>query len=847
VGKVRKKTWREFVGPGEREECTAELNRLVIHVDEIKAAPEKDFKKTKFARHMDGWYDVGPAFRHARATLVAIAACEQGKDQQAGTILLDLLSNLLRRNLPFTVEHVDALLNAGSLSLARGRFGGVLPGVLGAIERIFGSQSLADNHRDALAAVGARLAKTEAKPSKAAAKLRERIDALCNDSTAGRLLPDGGWADDLRTWIDKCDRRERAKWEALLRDAAAVKPDPPATKWKVDLSDTGLDYMKDLDAAIVKCTEMQLERAPTAEWARTMATHLEGLGRDRVGGELARWLHRVPNSKPGMLVRTSLNRELMRGLLWTCREIAIPEIAQAVQHATKYFYKNNSPLAEAGVAVLYRTGTGAAAAALAAIAATLHRESQQKFVELALSRVTESAGVGPDEFAAESIPTFGFTQAGRWKEQLGNVKVCMEIRPTRAVDMVWSRADGTELKSIPAAIKREFGERIESLKTTAKGIKEALAGVSVRLEGSWLTQGKFQWENLRGQLIDHVIGGVVGSALIWDVESDSKRKAALWRRDRLVDVRGRRVSTAGDATVRLWHPLDAPVDEVLAWRELLMSNEILQPFKQAYREVYVLTDAERRTRTYSNRFAAHILRQAQFRQLAKTRGWKVGLMGPWDGGDHQHAEKKLPRWNLRAQFWVNLAGNDMQTGYTYVATDQVRFYRLNATDNDEPLTLDQVPPLVLSEVMRDVDLFVGVASVGNDPNWADGGPGGRYRDYWQSYSFGELSATAQTRRALLEKLIPRLTIAGRCKLADRFLVVRGDIRTYKIHLGSGNILMAPNDQYLCIVAKQTVAGGDRVFLPFEGDGTLSVILSKAFLLAADTQITDPTITSQLKR
>jgi hypothetical protein len=92
-----------------------------------------------------------------------------------------------------------------------------------------------------------------------------------------------------------------------------------------------------------------------------------------------------------------------------------------------------------------------------------------------------------------------------------------------------------------------------------------------------------------------------------------------------------------------------------------------------------------------------------------------------------------------------------------------------------------------------------------------------------------------------------LTIAGRCKLADRFLVVRGDIRTYKIHLGSGNILMAPNDQYLCIVAKQTVAGGDRVFLPFEGDGTLSVILSKAFLLAADTQITDPTITSQLKR
>ena len=70
---------------------------------------------------------------------------------------------------------------------------------------------------------------------------------------------------------------------------------------------------------------------------------------------------------------------------------------------------------------------------------------------------------------------------------------------------------------------------------------------------------------------------------------------------------------------------------------------------------------------------------------------------------------------------------------------------------------------------------------------------------------------------------------------------------YKIHLGSGNILMEPNDQYLCIVPKQVATGHEGVYLPFEGDGMLSVILSKAFLLAEDTKITDPSITSQLKR
>ncbi|MEL6654707.1 MAG: hypothetical protein AAFQ87_28280, partial [Bacteroidota bacterium] len=75
----------------------------------------------------------------------------------------------------------------------------------------------------------------------------------------------------------------------------------------------------------------------------------------------------------------------------------------------------------------------------------------------------------------------------------------------------------------------------------------------------------------------------------------------------------------------------------------------------------------------------------------------------------------------------------------------------------------------------------------------------------------------------------------------------GKLRTYKIHIGSTNILMKPNDQYLCIVPDQRSKkekGTD--FIPFEGDRGLSILLSKAFLLMNDDQITDPTITRQIK-
>ena len=105
------------------------------------------------------------------------------------------------------------------------------------------------------------------------------------------------------------------------------------------------------------------------------------------------------------------------------------------------------------------------------------------------------------------------------------------------------------------------------------------------------------------------------------------------------------------------------------------------------------------------------------------------------------ASRLLPQWGLRAEFWIEGAGDDTNDSgsYLYLATDQVRFYRLDDAQLTahaggggygpgwqrpmlaEPLPLAEIPPLVFSEIMRDVDLFVGVASVGNDPAWADGG------------------------------------------------------------------------------------------------------------------------------
>lgn len=297
----------------------------------------------------------------------------------------------------------------------------------------------------------------------------------------------------------------------------------------------------------------------------------------------------------------------------------------------------------------------------------------------------------------------------------------------------------------------------------------------------------------------------------------------------------------------LWHPILASQQSVLNWRNILIKNEIVQPLKQAFREIYVLTEAEINTRTYSNRFAAHILKQHQYMTLAKGRGWSGHLGGAWDGGDDGSVSLALPEYDLTAHFWTETVHSEdawTESGiYLYVSTDQVRFTRDN-----QAIDLINIPAHIFSEVLRDVDLFVGVASVGNDPTWQDNGGEPRYQQYWQAYSFGDLNEMAKTRKSVLEMLLPRLKIGKVAHIDGNFLVVQGKLRTYKIHIGSTNILMLPNDQYLCIVpdrSKKDVTS--QLFIPFEGDAALSVVLSKAMLLADDDKITDSTIVSQIGR
>lgn len=620
---------------------------------------------------------------------------------------------------------------------------------------------------------------------------------------------------------------------------------------------------------------------PTAKWDKGARALLDTLGPDAVRERLLTWLALVGRPRTLPLERRAwepdinnaydpYNATALRGLAWLLSLLPPdPGTARALGALVETSLKKvaglgprNPKVANAGVVALARVDSEAALAELARLATRVTYKNTAKLLDTALEARATALGLSREEIEELAVPAYGLTEVGRATYGLGDATALLEIRGSKAL-LGWRNAAGKPVKSVPAAVKRDHADELKELKTAVKDIDKMLSAQSERLDRQFLARRSWPYAVWRERYLDHPLVGTLARRLLWTIDG----RAAGYADGELRTLADEPLRQG--TRVELWHPIGHEPAEIVAWRDWLERHGITQPFKQAHREVYLLTDAERTTRTYSNRFAAHVLRQHQFHSLAALRGWRNKLRLCVDDSATP-ATRELPQWGLRAEYWIEGDGEEYGVDttdsgiYLRLRTDQVRFYPIDAPENSAhctggaytmwlapgqdpvaPLPLDDIPPLVLSEVLRDVDLFVGVSSIGNDPTWQDGGPDGRFQEYWTSYGFGELNQSAETRRLLLERLVPRLAIADRCTLEDRFLHVKGERHTYKIHLGSGNILRSPNDQYLCIVPKSDPSAPHTGYLPYEGDRMLAVILSKAMLLANDTKITDPTILSQL--
>ena len=494
---------------------------------------------------------------------------------------------------------------------------------------------------------------------------------------------------------------------------------------------------------------------------------------------------------------------------------------------------------------------GAGTPYLARIAARVKYPKVKKKIDAALNAAAEAAGMTRTDLDELLVPDNGFTD-GQRRFDTEQGSAVLTLTPNGKLDLAWLNANGKPVKTPAAAMKATHNDTIKEAKALAK---EALADLSVqlqRIERLPLENRAIPAVIFTERYLDQPLIGTACHALIWQVGD----RAGLWQDGALRDLSGEAIPLEGN--VRLWHPVEHSPETVIAWRDRLEEIDLVQPIKQAWREVYLITDAERATGTYSNRFAGHILKQHQTMTLARMNGWQCKHRMAVDAPNDDPTWIAFPAFGVHAEFWNGQQDVDSPTldsgAFVYVHTDRTAFFRRTETGRGQPMAAEDVPPIVFSEVMRHCDLFVSVASISTDPKWVDRGadaghPSGWDREadvYWHDSSAWDLAGSAIIRRAALDRIVPRLKIAKQLTLTEKHLRVQGVKGAYRIHLASAAVHREADDRHVCIVPKgRDLSRTAAIKLPFEGDRTLSLILSKAMLLTADDKITDKVILDQI--
>jgi hypothetical protein len=438
------------------------------------------------------------------------------------------------------------------------------------------------------------------------------------------------------------------------------------------------------------------------------------------------------------------------------------------------------------------------------------RESEKRAATIGLENLARTAGY-PDairlQWAMEAKAVADITEEGL-VASAGGVNVKLTITPDADLELAIEK-DGKPLKSIPPTVKKDpkvakLLERRTELKHQVSRIRPTLEQMMCRgtaITGSELVD--LMSHPFLGPMLGKLV--LVGEGIIGYPVHGGKA---------LEDHAGRCEPVKPRESLRIAHALDLLASgEWPAWQHDCFARERIQPIKQVFREVYLLTEAEKAEGIISRRYAGQQVNPRQALALLGSRGW---VSSPEEGVRKTFHEENIIVW---LEF---LGGYFTPAEVEGLTLEGVYFTHRSQGKN---LELASVPPRLFSEVMRDLDLVVSVAHRGGvDPEAS--------------------ASTVEMRASLLRETLSVLGLTN-VRIEGNRAMIDGRLGNYSVHLGSAVIHRMPGGA-LCVVPVHAQHRG-RLFLPFaDDDPKTAEVISKVLMLARDDEIRDPNILDQLR-
>jgi hypothetical protein len=146
------------------------------HVAEVMRSPAKKFKDTNLGKKVAEWWSRPE--KHVQLAMTLLKTNQDCRDKATQEVILDTLATLLHRDISFSQNHIDPLLQAVGSAESAERIVRLLPGVLAAVNRVVGLEPLAQQHQQALRTIQEKLRPADKRQHKNTANLIDEIEKL---------------------------------------------------------------------------------------------------------------------------------------------------------------------------------------------------------------------------------------------------------------------------------------------------------------------------------------------------------------------------------------------------------------------------------------------------------------------------------------------------------------------------------------------------------------------------------------------------------------------------------------------------------------------------------------------
>ena len=427
------------------------------------------------------------------------------------------------------------------------------------------------------------------------------------------------------------------------------------------------------------------------------------------------------------------------------------------------------------------------------------RASEKAAAEMAVKNLAAASGYSDEtRFILKMEREISSELAGFFEpHQVDEYLVWLEADNDGKISLAVKKGEKV-LKSVPAGIKKK--DYVVDITEAKKTFTEQYRRTRVMMEEAMESETEFYVSEIFDMAEDKVIGGMIRNILFKQGDffgfPEDMKEAGLKMDSAVIVAHPYHIFTAGR-----WHE----------FQKLCFDKEIRQPFKQIFRELYVKTDEEKKL-SESMRYAGNQINPKMTVALLRGRRWIAD--------EENGLQKVYYRENIIATIYA-LADWFSPSDIEAPTLEWVAFYD-RKTFEKKPI--NEIPDILFSEVMRDVDLAVSVAHAGDvDPEMSH--------------------STIEMRRAIAEFVVPMLKLKN-VTFTDSHALIKGERGNYNIHLGSGVIHQEGGPMINVLPVHSQHRG--RIFLPFvDDDPKTAEIMSKIMFFAEDKKIKDPFILDQI--